>query len=294
MLVRGAVCAAATLLTFASACASNSPAVTPPTFAPSVSSTPEATEVPLTGRYVAIGDSYSAGPGISPVDQDSGFCLRSTANFPSLVAEQLSTQLVDVSCSGASTTTVTQGADGFTGTAEPQIDAVTPDTDVVTIGLGGNDGGLFQTLIQSCREGAAACQQFVSGQAPAVLASTTDSLARLLRSVTSRAPDATVALVGYPRLSPATGTCAAAGIDTTAQDIVRSAETLLDDALRAAADVAGVTFVSLREASKGHDACAGAAAWTNGATASNGDGIVFHPRANGMRAIADVVARALS
>lgn len=290
MVVRGVVCAVVALVALTSACTGDASSTAAPEATPTSEPTPEQ----LTGRYVAIGDSFSAGPGISPVDQDSGFCLRSNANFPSLVAEQLSAQLVDVTCSGASTITVSQGADGASGTVEPQIDAVTPDTDVVTIGLGGNDGGLFGTLIRSCRQAAAACQQFVSGQARAVLASTTDSLARLLRAVTSRAPDATVALVGYPRLAPATGTCAEAGIEASAQDAVRTAEVLLDDALRAAADAEGVSFVSLREASKGHDTCAGAAAWTNGATASDGDGIIFHPRAQGMRAIADVVARALS
>ncbi|MGA8850331.1 MAG: SGNH/GDSL hydrolase family protein [Aeromicrobium sp.] len=294
MLVRGVVCSVAALVALTSACTSDAPSVARPTAAPQETATTEPSPAPLTGRYVAIGDSFSAGPGISPIDQESGFCLRSTANFPSLVAEQLSKSLTDVSCSGASTTTVLEGADGPRGTVEPQIDAVTADTDLVTIGLGGNDGGLFQTLIQSCVEGAAACQQFVSAQAPAVLATTTDRLARLLRSVTSRAPDATVALVGYPRLSPATGSCAAAGIDASAQDLVRSAEILLDDALRAAAEAASVQFVSLRDASTGHDACAGSQAWTNGDTAANGDGIVFHPRATGMRAIAAVVARALS
>ena len=297
MSARRVTFAAATVLALAltsSACTGTSATSEPTTPSPRATATPEPSQTPLSGRYVAIGDSYTAGPGISPVDPNSGGCLRSTANFSSLLAQQLSTTLVDVSCSGATTSTVTDGSRGFGGPVDPQLDALTADTDLVTVGLGGNDGNLFQNLIQSCSEGSTTCRQFVGEQAPAVLKTTTDNLVGVLRAVAARAPKAQIVLVGYLRLSPATGTCSALGINSTAENTVRAAETALDDALRAAADREDVRFVSLRDASKGHDACAGAQAWTNGATAANGDGIVFHPRPAGMRAVADVVAQALS
>ncbi len=294
MSLRPAACVAVALIALVSACGSG-PAAAPrstalPTPASSTAPTPAPSVKAPLGRYVAIGDSYTAGPGIDPIDPGSGLCQRSALNFPSLLAEQLNKSVVDVSCSGATTSAATQGATGLGGTLDPQVDALTKDTDLVTVEIGGNDGGLFATLLQSCSQGAVACRQYVQGQAPAVLTTTTDSVVRTLRAVSNRAPKATVVLVGYLRLSPAQGTCPALGIDAQAQDTVRAAETALDDALQAAAGRADVPFVSMREASVGHDACAGAKAWTNGAT-TDGDGIVFHPRPAGMRAVADQVAR---
>ncbi len=56
----------------------------------------------------------------------------------------------------------------------------------------------------------------------------------------------------------------------------------------------GVPYVSMRRASRGHDACAGAQAWTNGADVKDDDGIAFHPRLAGMRAVARAVEARLA
>src|SRR4051794_41286504 len=58
-------------------------------------------------------------------------------------------QFTDVSCGGADTTNMTQPQSTAFGTAAPQFDALTPDTDLVTLGIGGNDlggvGGILGT-----------------------------------------------------------------------------------------------------------------------------------------------------
>ena len=293
MVVRGAVCVVVTALALTSACSGGSTNETSESPAPSPSSAAPTSEVPLTGRYVAIGDSYSAGPGIPIIDPESDLCLRSQSNFPSLLAAKVSTNLVDVSCSGATTQTATAGTPGVNGPIPPQLDALDAETDLVTVQLGGNDGGLFQTLLQACSNSASTCEQYVDSQAPSVLARTTDRVVTLLAEVESRAPAAEIVLVGYLRLSPVSGTCDELGVGEDAQDSVREAEVGLNDALAAAAQRAGVTFVSMLAASEGHDACAGEDAWTNGATASNGDGIIFHPRPAGIEAVATAVATAL-
>lgn len=293
MSARRALGATLLLLTLASAC-SPSDASSPPTPSSDAAATTSPSAAPLSGRYVAIGDSYTAGPGISPLDPDSGLCLRSESNVATLLATQLATQLVDVSCSGATTESATQGVSGLAGDLPPQLDALTPETDLVTVQLGGNDGGLFQSLLQSCAQDATSCAQFVDGRAPALLTATTDRVAEVLGTVASKSPDATVILVGYLRLSPESGTCDELGIQAQAQDTVRTAESALDDALAAAAERADVPFVSMRSASRGHDACAGTDAWTNGGTVAGGDGIVFHPRSAGMQAVADAVARTIA
>ena len=89
-------------------------------------------------RYVALGDSYSAGP-LIPTTDLAGGCARSDHNYPSLVAKGLGVRtLVDVTCSGATTADVTHVQRTF-GDARipPQGRMLTPDTDLVTIGIGG-------------------------------------------------------------------------------------------------------------------------------------------------------------
>ena len=74
-------------------------------------------------------------------------CGQSLANYPHLVAAALKLSLTDVSCSGAKTEnfTVAQFPD-----QPPQFDALWPSTEVVTVGMGGNDNNLFATLVEGC------------------------------------------------------------------------------------------------------------------------------------------------
>ena len=55
-------------------------------------------------RYVALGDSYSAASGVLPPDPTAHpMCLRSTSNYPHLIAAATGAQLTDVTCGGADT-----------------------------------------------------------------------------------------------------------------------------------------------------------------------------------------------
>ena len=110
------------------------------------SASPSATAAAPAGpTYVALGDSYTAAPGVPTTEQESG-CLRSSGNYPSLVAAALGRELVDVSCSGASTPSLVEGQRVGDGTAAPQLDALTPDTSLVTLGVGGNDLDLSRAI----------------------------------------------------------------------------------------------------------------------------------------------------
>ena len=55
-------------------------------------------------RYVAMGDSYSAGSGVLPPDPAADpRCARSLLNYPKLIAEATGAALTDVTCGGADT-----------------------------------------------------------------------------------------------------------------------------------------------------------------------------------------------
>jgi lysophospholipase L1-like esterase len=254
----------------------------------------EPPDLPAVRSYVAIGDSFTAGPGLADLRDGGAFCLRSDHNWPSLLARSLDPRsFVDVSCAGATTHDVSQDGAG-PGGALPQIDAVKPGTDLVTVGIGGNDGNLFASLISACTGGHDACEPFTRDSAPTILRQTVSNVAEVLDDVRAKAPKATVLLVGYLRIMPDSGSCPTIGISAGDAAAVAAAEGLLDRALADAARQADVPYVSMRKASRGHDACAGAQAWTNGGDVKGDDGIAFHPRLAGMKAVARAVEAELA
>jgi lysophospholipase L1-like esterase len=279
--------AAIVLLLAATGCSFGTGDDADPSLSPSSPASPSATATsPASGAasspaYVALGDSFTAGPGIGDEQPDAGFCQRSTRNWPSLVAASAGVEVTDVSCVGATTTDLAGTvASGVLGSG-PRL---------VTVSTGGNDGALFSSLITACAGGGDSCSAFVTERAPDILARTTDDIAALLAQVRTAAPDAKLLLVGYPRIAPETGGCDVIGIPDASS--VLAAETALDDSLAEAAGRADVPYVSLRAASRNHDACSGADAWTNGISAAPGDGITFHPTARGMAGVAEVVTKA--
>src|ERR1044072_7440285 len=98
-------------------------------------------------RYVALGDSYSAASGVLPIDLSAPQCLRSTRNYPHVIAGATGAQLKDVTCGAAETGDFLESQ--YPGTP-PQLDAVKQDTQLVTMTIGGNDSGVFINAILSC------------------------------------------------------------------------------------------------------------------------------------------------
>lgn len=267
------------------------PTRTTPTASPPPSPTPD---LPAVRSYVAIGDSFTAGPGLADLRKGGELCLRSDHNWPSLLARRLDARsFTDVSCAGATTHDVLQNGGGLVS-ARPQLAAVKADTDLVTVGIGGNDGNLFASLISACTGGQGACAPFSRDSAPTILRQTISDIATVLDDVRAKAPKATVLLVGYLRIMPDSGTCPTIGIPAADAAAVAATEAALDQALADAAREARVPYVSMRRASRGHDACAGARAWTNGRTVQDADGIAFHPRLAGMKAVARAVEAELA
>lgn len=274
------------------ATSSATPSATPS----AATSTPSAAD-PATARvhrYVALGDSYTAAIGV-PGQQSQDGCLRSSANYPHLLAAALpADRLVDVSCSGADTDDVRHRQ--LRG-VRPQLAAVTGDTDLVTIGLGGNDQDLFVRLITTClrQEPAAVpgspCTDALRPAVAPVLRRTQEDLVDVVRQVRSRAPEARILLVGYPQIVPATGTCADAPFAPGDYPFARQVNRGLTEAVRGAAEASGATYVDVWRASAGHDICA-ADPWVNGL---EGPGAApFHPFAAEQAAVARLVAEAVA
>ncbi len=243
--------------------------------------------------YVAMGDSAVAGPDITPNDRRSGLCARSKKNWPALLAGALAIpKMRDVSCSGAVSADITADR-----TKPAQIEAVSSKTDLVTISIGGNDEGLFSKVILSCLYGpydAARCTSFMNTQVDAISARTTDRVALALESIRKSAPNARIVVVGYLRILPDKGGCGMQGLSPERVLQASKGMTAMNGALQAAAKRAKVDFVSMAEASVGHEACAKGDAWVNGLTSDSGDGALLHPNKAGMRAVAKILAEHLT
>ncbi len=249
-------------------------------------------------EYVALGDSYSAGPLIPQQRPDTIGCLKSTNNYPAFVASYLGlATYTDVTCSGAETTDMREPQETIVpGPApKPQLDALTPTTDLVTLGIGGNDYGLFGSMISDCEEVAASDPK----GAPCRDKYTVDGVdtkkrdarriearvARVVREITAAAPEADVFVLGYPRLLPTRGTCPDVPFAKGDYKWGNQVERILNASIRSAATKHGATYINLYPASKGHDACAGDDAWINGSELKPLEAANFHPYLSGMRGV---------
>jgi lysophospholipase L1-like esterase len=259
---------------------------------------------PAIDRYVALGDSYTAGTGAGQLvsGRAGAGCGQITSSYPRLVARELDAHLTDASCAGAQTSHATTPQTTSSGLRwPPQLDSVSKGADLVTVGLGYNDLGFFMLLTFGCAGAAASdptgtpCRDHNRTEgvdAGAMADQIGDHLRDLLEEVHARAPHARVLLVGYPQLVPDEGTCPQLPLAAGDYAYVRDQFAHLDDAMRRAASDAGATFVDVYGASRGHDICAGDDAWVNGATTTAG-AVQYHPFASGLRAVADLVVAAV-
>ena len=267
----------------------------------SVDAAQETPAPPAFERYVALGDSYTAAPLIAGTSSNDG-CFRSGSNYPSLLAAELDgATLVDNSCSGATTANMTvRQPNAFGGKPWPaQFRGLTRDTDLVTLGIGGNDFDVFGNLTGLCPRLRPSdptgnpCQQTYSSTGTDTLLRDAGRIearvAGVIRGIRKRAPEARIVVVDYPRVVPTTGTCPkrlpladgdyrwAAGISAR-----------LSASVRGAAKQTGAEFVDLYAASDGHDVCSDDP-WVNGRKTEPGIALAYHPLAVEQRAVADLV-----
>ena len=252
--------------------------------------------------YVALGDSYGAGPLVASPRKDPGGCFRSTNNYPAYLAGHLQVATyTDVTCSGARSRDLRHPQSLYLGQpAPPQLDALTEGTDLVTLGVGGNDFGLFGALTGTCPkvrasdpDGKPCKREFtrrIDGRPVDTKARDArrveGHVASVIEAVQERAPDAEVYVVGYPRLLPTEGTCDAVPFATGDYAWARRIALLLNRSLRLAAERTGSTYLSTSAATRGHDACAGDDAWVNGGQLMWGVAAPYHPFQAGMRGVA--------
>lgn len=243
--------------------------------------------------YVALGDSYSAASGVLPPDPAAPpQCIRSTLNYPHVIAGRTGAQLTDVSCGGAET------KDFFTSQYEgiaPQLDAVTDSARLVTMTIGGNDSGVFINSVLDCGtlgllslgQGSPCKDQYGSSFEDTIRSTTYPALVNALSAVRAKAPLANVAILGYPWILPPTGGCYPI-MPVARGDVpyLRGIQATLNDAVRRAAAATRVTYVDFSKVSEGHDACQPIGVRWIEPVLTTTNPVVVHPNALGESAMA--------
>jgi lysophospholipase L1-like esterase len=211
-----------------------------------VASPASADPVAAAGKYVALGDSYASGTGAGSYG-DSGGCKRSANSYAQLWANANAPSAFDfAACSGAVTGDVLAN----------QVGAITADTSLVTITIGGNDAG-FADVMTDCNLGSddscVARNQEAQDFARTTLPGRLDGVYTEIRN---RAPSAQVVVLGYPHIYQLGGSCSV-GLSETKRGAINGSADVLAEVIAGRASAFGFTFVDARSAFAGHEICSG-------------------------------------
>lgn len=269
------------------------------------------------GVVVGMGDSYGAGLGAGDTDPGSGDCRRSAHAWQAGVSltNPPASAVVQAACSGATTLDVRSPA---------QMAALSGDTRLVMLSVGGNDA-FFGQVLATCAttpncgdraltgpDGAELLGAPISRTLPEHIATVVaQRMVDTLTDIAGKAPNATIVWLGYPDPlgDPDGTTIDATCLNVRAElthladpDTRRLAITIgraLEDAQQVAAEVAAqagvnVRFVSTKETFSGHSACRARRAatdpsgrWITGVSFTDPTAS-FHPNVHGQRAYQQV------
>jgi len=248
-------------------------------------------------RYVALGSSMAAGPGIRPraagAPRWSG---RSARNYPHLVAERCNLELVDVTFSGATAAHVL--ADRQHG-RPPQTEALDGSETLVTITIGGNDVGYVPLLIAAALPRPARRLPVLGGRIAELLdreardralAQAFAALCAVGAAVRRRAPGARVCFVDYLTILPPAGIPAPPLADSDA-DLGRHVAAALERLTADAAAATGCELVRAAAAGRAHHAWSAEPWTTRPGVPLPGRPAPLHPNAAGMRAVSELLVK---
>ena len=290
--------------------------------------TPSAPVIPVvrdvTGDYVAIGDSYSAGEGLTPFQAGTAQtnCDRSVSQAypeklrftPPLASRSFT------ACSGAIVHDLLDATVRNGIRVPPQIDgAVRPGVGLVTLTIGGNNA-LFSKIVVACFEEAHCTTAtfppqgvsdvepvtpgpLVTHWAPETLLAIGREYSVVFPALRKDYPNARIVVIGYPYLFPS-GPARFSNLDCFSvlrrfsepvRSGIRDLQDEFDNLAYEEAVAAHIEFVSPNAIWKGHEPCGNLGQYTNSikpylSFSSPVDGGTFHPNSSGQDTLAALVA----
>lgn len=250
-------------------------------------------------NLVIMGDSYSAGVGTQTTRTHDNTCERTNLAWGNLLAAQTAdlTLKANLACSGAHIGDLFSPFKGETAQVS-RLKALNPD--VVALTIGGNDAG-FSTALYNCfRYNCDKGKLLPNGAAVDGLRS---QLARAFVQLQQSAPEANIALVGYPRIFPALGkpivNCdwlnrrELDDLDQLSTDLDSQERQAVGDASRQLGSASHLQYISTLNAFSGHELCS-QDSWVFALRPTCLlDSRCGHPQLAGQQAIASAVVRAL-
>ncbi|MQY12332.1 Lipase 2 [Streptomyces sp. RB5] len=252
------------------------------------------------GVYVALGDSMASGPLIMDPTGNLA-CGRSTHNYAHTLQERYGfSTFRDVTCSGADTADMTSpqhlsllGQD--MGYAPAQFDALSADTTLVTLTIGGNDIGLVG-IAQECmtlNPFATPCKGEFEAEVAAKTEALGPKLASVLDGIHARSPQARVLVTGYGEYIRKGGCFPLQPVLPKDSDFLQASVDAMNAKISSTSAAHGATYVDVRTPSAGHDACqAPEKKWVEGYVPTD-LAAPLHPNRRGEEAYAGIIAAKL-
>ncbi|MEU3143700.1 MULTISPECIES: SGNH/GDSL hydrolase family protein [unclassified Streptomyces] len=218
--------------------------------------------------YVALGDSYSSGVGAGSYISSSGDCKRSTKAYPYLWNAANSPSSFDfTACSGARTDEVLAS----------QLGPLSAGTGLVSISVGGNDAGFADVMTTCVLQSESTCLSRINTARSYATSTLPGKLDNVYSAIRTRAQNAEVVVLGYPRFYRLGTTCI--GLSEAKRAAVNDAADLLNSVTAQRANAHGFTFADVRTPFTGHEICSGNS-WLHSVNWAN-IGESYHPKAAG-------------
>ncbi|WP_406827861.1 SGNH/GDSL hydrolase family protein [Microbulbifer sp. ARAS458-1] len=241
--------------------------------------------------YVALGDSYASGVGELGLSYNQS-CPQTDKGYPTLLAGELGAAGLEINfgfqaCGGART--LVSGAFdtgiGVPSVYEGQLQALSADTDLVTLTIGGNDVG-FIWLVLDCliSYGQSACANELNTSQGKIANDLPAMLDTLFSAISESAPNAAVIVTGYARPFKANGSywCWNANLlSRTNQKGLNSVVDNLNYRIATAAYAKGFQFVDPSPYFSGHDICSSSSYLSHTRNYWPQIGNIAHPTADG-------------
>ncbi|MCH0569799.1 SGNH/GDSL hydrolase family protein [Streptomyces sp. MUM 136J] len=228
----------------------------------------QASEAAAATGYVALGDSYSSGVGAGSYIGSSGDCKRSTKAYPYLWnAAHAPSSFTFAACSGAETGDVLAS----------QLGGLSSSTGLVSITIGGNDAGFADVMTTCVFSSDSTCLSRINTAKAYVSSTLPGKLDTVYSTISSKAPNAQVVVLGYPRFYKLGTWCI--GLSETKRAAINDAADFLDSAIAQRAAGHGFAFGDVRSTFGGHEICSGSS-WLHSVNWLN-IGESYHPTASG-------------
>ncbi|MET7883861.1 SGNH/GDSL hydrolase family protein [Streptomyces avermitilis] len=238
-------------------------------FALTGAATAQASPAAAATGYVALGDSYSSGVGAGSYLSSSGDCKRSSKAYPYLwQAAHSPSSFSFMACSGARTGDVLAN----------QLGTLNSSTGLVSVTIGGNDAGFSDVMTTCVLQSDSACLSRINTAKAYVDSTLPGQLDTVYTAISTKAPSAHVAVLGYPRFYKLGGSCLA-GLSETKRSAINDAADYLNSAIAKRAADHGFTFGDVKGTFTGHEICS-SSAWLHSLDLLN-IGQSYHPTAAG-------------